>query len=167
MPAPSVHNCSSERSGCGGTDIHVRECLLVHFRYARAGAEDGSSIHLGEIPASANCSQRVRCVLRSATVLYWSSWKGERYRMKVEVGNQRKVKGPFPGSTNNKSYGHWTILGPSDARASKGDLSKRSAGYGSAVFSWQDRPMVGSSGSERPCFPHECYIRRRGVRPPG
>ncbi len=43
MPAPSVHNCSSERSGCGGTDIRVRECLLAHFRYARAGAEDGSS----------------------------------------------------------------------------------------------------------------------------
>src|SRR6266481_6601486 len=69
--------------------------------------------------------------------------------------------------TRSRNLGYRTTGGASDARAKKGDLTQRSAGYGSSVFGWQNRPMVVSPGWERPRLPHERYVGRRGARSAG
>jgi hypothetical protein len=49
----------------------------------------------------------------------------------------------------------------------KGDLSEGSASYASTVSGRQDRPMVDSPDADRPCFPLECDLARRGACPDG
>src|SRR5208282_728737 len=82
-------------------------------------------------------------------------------------GDQRYAEGRFPGSPDDENSGYRAIPGFCDARAKKADLTQGSAGYGSSIFDWQNRPMVVSTGWERPRLPHERYVARRGTRPAG
>src|SRR3984957_13876469 len=73
------------------------------------------------------------------------------------------VEGQFPSSPDNKNSGYRPIHEGPNTGAIKGDLSEGSASYASTVSGWQDRPMVDSPDADRPCFPLERDLARRGA----
>ncbi|MEY2603639.1 MAG: hypothetical protein QOH31_1420 [Verrucomicrobiota bacterium] len=77
-----------------------------------------------------------------------------------------KPKGAFPAVPTTKILAIGRLVAPLTPAQRKAILP-RSAGYGSAVFGWQDRPMVVSPGWKRPRLPHERYLGRRGAGPAG
>src|ERR1700692_801540 len=68
---------------------------------------------------------------------------------------------------DTKNSGYRTIHEASNTRADKGVLSEGSAGYASTLSGRQDRPMVDSPDADRPCFPRERNLARRGACPDG